>query len=157
MNEDEYDQQVRDFLENHNLDLDVEYNRYGRFCGGDTRNRRIFRIHIRRKNNGRSISYYYGQNVMDIFIGVEQPTPYDILSAIPKDITCPHDFREFCRVYRYHGNSKIAKRMFGISTKFAEQLNDFFDEDEKEDLIKTGKDLARALKKDLTRRGFKVI
>jgi len=154
---DEYDQQAREFLENHNLDLDVEYNGYGPFCEGDKQDRKIYQVRIRRKNNEQNIVFYYGQNAIDTLLGTLQPTPYDILSAIPKDITCPHDFREFCRVYGYHGNSKIAKRMFGISTKFAEQLNDFFDEDEKEDLIETGKDLARALKKDLIRRGFKVI
>ena len=62
MNEDEYDQQVREFLENHNLDLDVEYNGYGRFFEGDTRNRNIYRIHIRRKNNGRNIAFNFGMS-----------------------------------------------------------------------------------------------
>ena len=143
---DEYEQQAKDFLEKHNLDLDVEYEDYEYFCKDRIQIGRMYQIHIRRKNNEQNIVFRYERSILNILLGWLLPTPYEIVFAISKDITCPHDFREFCRVHGYRRNKKIAERMFEISLKFAEELNGFFNESEKEDLLKIRKNLTRGLK-----------
>ena len=130
---DEYEKQAKGFLEKHNLSFGAEYKEYGQYFEGDTQERAIYRIRIRRKNNGRSITFNFGQSIAGTEVG-EKPTGYDILASISGDITCPYDFGEFCLEYGYNEDSREAERIFKRASKFAKRLNAFFDEGEKEGL-----------------------
>ena len=120
---DEYEQQAKGFLEKHNLSFGAEFKEYGRYFKGDTQERAIYRISIKRKNNGRSITFKFGQSIAG---AGEKPTAYDILACISGDITCPYDFGEFCLEYGYDEDSRTAERTFNGASKFAKRLNTFF-------------------------------
>ena len=131
----EYDQQAEEFLGNHNLSFGATYKNCERYFEGDTAERDIYRIRIRRKDNGHSITFNFGQSIADTEKG-EKPTAYSVLASLSGDITCPYDFKEFCGEYGYDEDSRTAERIFKKVSKFAERLSNFFSEDEKEDLLK---------------------
>ena len=129
----EYDQQAEEFLKEHNLGFGATYKECGRYFEGDTAERNIYRIRIRRNNNGHSITFNFGQSIADTE-NWEKPTAYSVLACLSSDITCPYDFEEFCGEYGYDEDSRTAERIFKKTSKFAERLNNFFREGEKEDL-----------------------
>ena len=129
----EYDKQAEKFLKEHNLNFGATYKECGRYFEEDTDERDIYRIRIRRKDGGNSITFNFGQSIADTETATK-PKAYSVLASISSDMSCPYDFEEFCGDYGYDEDSRTAEKIFKKSSKFAERLNTFFREGEKEDL-----------------------
>ena len=132
----EYDERAEEFLKRHDLGFGATYKNTGAYFEDDGErgdSRDIYQIRIKRRNNGHSITFNFGQSIADTEKG-RKPGAYSILASLSSDIYCPCDFDEFCREYGYDEDSRTAERIFKKSSKFAERLNNFFGEGEKEDL-----------------------
>ena len=132
----EYDQRADEFLGKHNLEVVATYKNTGAYFEDDKErgeSRDIYQIEIRRKDNGQNITFGFGQSIVETETG-ETPTAYDVLASLSSDITCPDNFAEFCGEYGYNEDSRKAEGIFEKVSDFAERLNNFFSEGEKEDL-----------------------
>jgi len=89
-------------------------------------------VRAARASGGR-LSFDFWNSQKDMQEG-KAPTAYDVLACISGDVNCPDTFEDFCGEYGYDLDSRKAFATFKRCATFAERLQAFFTEEEREAL-----------------------
>lgn len=145
MSESTYDKQAADFLTKYG----IRFAAVGRGSGcppwagqsdikgkcpkcGDIHGLR-YRVSFIRDADGDRLSFPFWGSLADMKAG-KSPTAYDVLSAISGDVQCSDTFEGFCADFGYDTDSRRAYAAWERCAKFAEELREFFTEEEQEAL-----------------------
>ena len=82
----------------------------------------------------RKLSLKFWGSIYDKERGTTDVTPYDVLSCISFDVSCPEKFDEFCDEYGYNNDSIEALKTFRRCNAWRKKLRKFFSEKEIEEL-----------------------
>ena len=126
----EYEKQGIEFLEKHNIKMEVKFLKHDFYFVDDKEKRDIFKITFKRKN--KQFSLTFGQAINSH----NEPTPYDVLTCLEKyEIG---SFEDFCLCYGYD-DYKLSeypkvKKIYNACVKQYKQVKNFFTDKEIEEL-----------------------
>jgi hypothetical protein len=97
-----YDKQAQDFLDKTGTTFKAEYLTFARYFPGDTENRAIYLITLRR--GFKMESFRFGQSIVNSRKGLA-PTPYEFLACLTTNP--PGTFDNFCDEYGYSQQANL--------------------------------------------------
>ncbi len=126
----EYDVQAKEWLENNNITLEIEFVKYDIFDNfNDGEYRDIYRFTLKVEEDTRTYINLFGQSIANA--GVE-PRAYDILSCLTK--YDPESFEDFCSNFGYDEDSRRAHKVYEAVSQEWEGLNSILTTDQLESL-----------------------
>lgn len=107
------------------LSMRVKHHLFGRHFDGDTQNRHIFKVTL--KKDGKQYTFKFGQSIAE---GSNEPTFYDVLACLTK--YDPESFEDFCGNYGYDNDSRKAYKTYKAVVKEWENMQRLFNSEELE-------------------------
>jgi len=131
----EYDKQAQVFLEKVGIVAVITYlDNNPPAWDKDTHDHNHYRVTLRRKDGDKErFVFQFWDSIANSNSG-EKPTAYDVLSCVSSETTIYDDFAEFCSEFGYDQDSRKAEQLWKTYDKQSRKLNDFFTEEELEDL-----------------------